>query len=171
MLKKGIFSSTLSLFMILPLFGQKTSQTEALPENSNEKIDYTGFLMLGDSLSQLRQSRLIDEKTFIRYSQDEHTIILDTRSKEAFDDIHVAGAIHLNFSDFTEQKLAQKIPHKHTRILIYCNNNFESPRLSLANKRVDLALNVPTFINLHGYGYENVYELGEYLKKKKPRFP
>ena len=28
-------------------------------------------------------------------------------------------------------------------------------------KPLMLALNVPTFINLYGYGYRNVYELGE----------
>ena len=27
-------------------------------------------------------------------------------------------------------------------------------------KRISLALNIPTFINLYGYGYENIYELG-----------
>ena len=26
---------------------------------------------------------------------------------------------------------------------------------------MELALNIPTFVNLHGYGYENVYELAD----------
>ena len=51
------------------------------------------------------------------------------------------------------------IPDKNTRILIYCNNNFISKRRSLLDKSLPLALNIPTFINLYGYGYKNVYEL------------
>ena len=30
---------------------------------------------------------------------------------------------------------------------------------SLLDKRRPLALNIPTFINLYGYGYENIFEL------------
>ena len=72
---------------------------------------------------------------------------------------HIEGAIHLNFSDFTDEKLADVIPSKDTRILIYCNNNFTDNIAPVMLKRVELALNVPTFINLYGYGYENIYEL------------
>ena len=46
-----------------------------------------------------------------------------------------------------------------TRILIYCNNNFTDNVAPVMVKRIQLALNVPTFINLYGYGYENIYEL------------
>ncbi len=31
----------------------------------------------------------------------------------------------------------------------------------LKRKEITLALNIPTFINLYGYGYKNVYELGD----------
>jgi hypothetical protein len=131
---------------------------------------------------------------------------------------HIKGAIHLDFTDFTQENLEALIPDKNTRILIYCNNNFlfiETPRIEDANfaskvskpsfsldlsklalpsidtvdvsiydvnnkteknqiktlekkpvekiapKPITLALNIPTFINLVGYGYENIYELGE----------
>ncbi len=33
-------------------------------------------------------------------------------------------------------------------------------------KGVSLALNIPTYINLYGYGYKNVYELGEMIDVK-----
>ena len=175
---KGTLITLALLFVIVFVFSQSTeplvptpAQDAENPNLSNKHIDFAGFLSLGDSLSELRNSCMISEETFLQYSQEEHTIILDTRSKEAFDDIHVKGAIHLNFSDFTEQKLQAKIPSKDTRILIYCNNNFESNRASLFNKRVDLALNIPTFINLHGYGYTNVYELGEYVSEEETVIP
>ena len=72
---------------------------------------------------------------------------------------HIDGAVHLNFSDFTDAKLAETIPSKATRILIYCNNNFVDDVAPVPVKRMELALNVPTFINLYGYGYQNIYEL------------
>ncbi len=37
------------------------------------------------------------------------------------------------------------------------------------NTSTSLALNIPTFLNLYGYGYRNVYELGELLDVKDPR--
>ena len=58
-----------------------------------------------------------------------------------------------------------------TRILIYCNNNFADDQIAFATKMarpvyrktkpLTLALNIPTFINLYGYGYKNVYELSD----------
>jgi hypothetical protein len=32
-----------------------------------------------------------------------------------------------------------------------------------------LALNIPTYINLYGYGYRNVYELHELVRVTDPR--
>ena len=56
----------------------------------------------------------------------------------------------LPFSDFTDEKLAKVIPEKTTRILIYCNNNFSDNVNPIMLKRIELALNVPTFVNLWG---------------------
>ena len=136
-----------------------TLLANAQDNSPSKKVDYKGFMELTDSLRPYRESRLISPQTFLKYSRDVKTVILDTRSKNAFDEIHVDGAIHLNFSDFTAEKLAKIIPDKETRILIYCNNNFESKLPSLQNKGVTLALNIPTFINLYGSGYKNIYEL------------
>ena len=61
------------------------------------------------------------------------------------------------------------IPSKTTRILIYCNNNFSDNVAPIMLKRVELALNVPTFVNLWGYGYENIYELSSYTESSDPR--
>jgi hypothetical protein len=35
-------------------------------------------------------------------------------------------------------------------------------------KRVQLALNIQTFINLYGYGYRNVYELADVVDFNDP---
>ena len=136
---------------------------------SNPNVDYDGFAELTSEVSEYRAGRLIQIDTFNLYAKDSGTIILDTRSKAAYDEIHIAGAVHLNFSDFTAAKLAKVIPSMTTRILIYCNNNIESDYGSLMNKSKPLALNIPTFINLYGYGYTNVYELQDYLMESDPR--
>ena len=110
-----------------------------------------------------RQKRMVDVKTFLKMSAEPNTIILDTRSERAYKKKHLKGAIHLNFSDFTVGKLKKVIPSKETRILIYCNNNIDNDPVNFAAKRVELALNIPTFINLYGYGYKNIYELSSLI--------
>lgn len=178
----------------------ESSETSNTSVTTNSAIDFAGFVKLSADLQQIRNARRIPIAKFNEMSREPQTIILDTRSKWAFDVVHVAGAIHLNFSDFTAEKLRKVIPDKQTKILIYCNNNFsqlpQTDRLQLlqslnalnsvqtedsnpdshgekdareaivestVNKAPPLALNIPTFINLHGYGYTNVYELADQL--------
>jgi hypothetical protein len=82
------------------------------------------------------------------------------------------------------------IPAFDTKILIYCNNNFDGNQVDFASKfalplpkpsnveatqfasqakPIMMALNIPTYINLFGYGYRNVYELNELVKVNDPR--
>lgn len=149
---------------------KNTKQMQQLAKAApNSKIDYQGFVQLTKELEPVRAKRRVPLEVFNKMAKGKNTIILDTRSKAAFDKIHWKGAVHLNFSDFTDEKLAQVIPNKKTRVLIYCNNNFETKQPALVQKRVELALNIPTFVNLHGYGYRNVYELADVLKLDDPR--
>jgi len=90
------------------------------------------------------------------------------RSAEAFRQGHIDGAVNLAFPDFTAQSLAAALGDPNTRILIYCNNNFENNAAPVMLKRIDLALNIQTFINLYGYGYRNVYELGDVVNFNDP---
>lgn len=126
-------------------------------------VDYQGFNSLTDEVEAYRKDRIVDVVKFNQLAKEPGTIILDTRSKSAFESRHIKGAVHLNFSDFTEGKLAKVIPTKDTKVLIYCNNNFIGDDFSFPSKMTPLALNIPTFINLYGYGYKNVYELGNLL--------
>ena len=130
-----------------------------MPPANFELIDYGGFYTLTAELKDYREERRIDLRTFADMLQQEGVLLLDTRSARAFESVHIKGATHLNFSDFTEEKLAKVIPNKDTPVLIYCNNNFRAAGPELAAKSSPLALNIPTFINLYGYGYENIYEL------------
>ncbi|MDG5492881.1 rhodanese-like domain-containing protein [Psychroserpens sp. SPM9] len=150
-----------------------TSQNE-LPESRKAKVSYSDFETLVKEVKNHRKKRLVDCNTFLSKSTKDNVIILDTRSKDMYDKKHIKGAVHLNFSDFTQANLAALIPNKDTTILIYCNNNFEGDQIHFAtkslivkpsekDKEITLALNIPTYINLYGYGYKNVYELSELI--------
>ena len=133
-----------------------------LAANAQERdsfIDYDGFLGVSAEVAAYREQHLVPLIEFNEMRAEPGTIILDSRSAEAYAMGHIEGAINVNFSDFTEEKLAAVIPSKDTRILIYCNNNFEDDVAPVMLKSAPLALNVPTFINLYGYGYRNVFEL------------
>jgi hypothetical protein len=123
-------------------------------------------------------------------SKEPGVIILDTRSTFRYERIHVKGAKHLSFTDFTQNNLAEVIPSFETIILIYCNNNFDGNQTDFASKvampitssgsiitaqfnaqekPLMMALNIPTYVNLYGYGYHNVYELNELVNVNDPR--
>ncbi|MGV3630538.1 MAG: rhodanese-like domain-containing protein [Bacteroidota bacterium] len=136
-------------------------------------VDFDAYEKLVQEVKEHRKTRLVTLEEFLKMSKEANTVILDTRSDSMYLAKHIAGAIHLNFSDFTQANLAKIIPSSDTRILIYCNNNFEgdeiylptksaTPKMSISGKKaLTLALNIPTYINLYGYGYKNVYELSE----------
>ncbi len=139
-----------------------------VPTTGSSNIDYPGFMDLSNEAYTYREQRIISMEEFSRFAKEPGTIILDTRSASAYKGKHLKGAVHLNFSDFTARKLAKVIPSKDTKILIYCNNNFLNDPASFAMKSKSLALNIPTFINLYGYGYKNIYEMGSLLPVTHP---
>ena len=136
----------------------------------NAQIDYPGFLDLSQEVAAVRADRLINLTEFRDRAAKPETLVLDTRSAAAFAEGHMAGAVNLPFSDFTDSKLRAVIGDNPDReILIYCNNNFSNNIRPIMTKRAPLALNIPTFINLYGYGYRNIYELGEIVDLYEPR--
>ena len=153
-------------------------------------VSFTDFKDLMAEVEPHRAERLIDLETFLKMSREEGAMIFDSRSDFRFDRIHIKGAKHLAFTDFTQESLAKVIPDPDTKILIYCNNNFDGnqtdftskvslpfPRQNngvasqIANQEKPrmMALNIPTYINLYGYGYRNVYELDELVRVNDPR--
>ncbi len=132
------------------------------------KVNFQDFKELVAQVESHRASRLIDLDTFLKMSKEQGVIVLDTRSDFRFERIHLKGAKHLSFTDFTQQNLASLIPDPSTKILIYCNNNFDgdqrdfatkafvpiSPQKNVASQVANqekprmMALNIPTYINL-----------------------
>ncbi|MEL6876969.1 MAG: rhodanese-like domain-containing protein [Pseudomonadota bacterium] len=151
------------LALVLATGGQAENSAPATQlEQQAPQIDYAGFAVLTEEVAQLRQERLLPKDAFFERAAAEGALLLDTRSAAAFATGHIEGAVNLPFSDFTDDKLAEVIGEDRDRaIYIYCNNNFSDNAFPIALKKAPLALNIPTFINLVGYGYENVWELGE----------
>lgn len=157
----------------------------AQDKSVSSKIDFDGYMKLAEEVKQYRAKRLLPLNQFLAKSKNSKTIILDSRSKEMYDRKHLKGAIHLNFSDYNQISLYELIPDKNTTILIYCNNNFIDDQENFASKmavtptdlnglpsyrdKISLALNIPTFINLYGYGYRNVYELADLVSVNDKR--
>jgi hypothetical protein len=207
----------IALAFSLPTFAQ---------ESDSPLVSFEDYEKLMAEVKEHRKTRLVDLNTFNEMSQLEEVYILDTRSKEMYDRKHVKGAIHLNFSDFTQENLDALFPNRNVAILIYCNNNFmddaditrvvadinfaskvsrpvfidegslqltnpvvtqslqtadgiefqnmneleeTEPTIVVPEQAITLALNIPTYINLYGYGYRNVYELSELISVHDPR--
>jgi phage shock protein E len=159
----------------LPLFSSG-SAAEPAAAKDNPAIDMTGYLRIAQEAAKHRQNRRITEDDFLRMSQEKGTIVLDARSKEKFDQLHIKGAINLSFPDIAIETLKKTLPDKDARILIYCNNNFKGARFVKANapfesKIATASLNISTYIALYNYGYHNIYELGPQLDPEQSKLP
>jgi rhodanese-related sulfurtransferase len=154
------------------------------------KVSFEDYKAIVAEVEAHRASRLIDLETFVAMSQEPGVVVLDARSALRYERIHVKGATNLSFTEFTEASLKRVIPSLDTKILIYCNNNFDGNQADFATKAAPrlpspgglsalpspareeplmMALNIPTYINLYGYGYRNVYELDELVHVRDPR--
>jgi len=172
------------------------------------KVSIDDYEKLISEVKEHRKTRLLTLDEFNAEAKKPGVIILDARSDAMYNAKHIKGAIHITFSDFTQEALARLIPSYDTKILIYCNNNFDDDRdffptkmvmpevlniqtiqnqlkkgetetvnivdaskenmvkpgvETIALKPITLALNIPTYVNLYGYGYRNVYELSEFV--------
>lgn len=159
----ALAGTTFAAFVARPSFA-----APAVQPGTNGQIDYNGFRNLTQEVETYRAGRLVTLAQFQAMAREPGTIILDARSAEAYRQGHIQDAINLAFSDFTAQSLKVALGSPSTRVLIYCNNNFENNAPPVILKSVRLALNIQTFINLYGYGYRNVYELGDVVNFDNP---
>lgn len=163
------------------------------------KVKFDDYEALVKEVKIVRQERLLSLDEFLAFQKNDNTVILDTRSRKNFNAVHIEGAINLPFTEFTTANLRSLIPDPNTRILIYCNNNIKGDPIYFGSKTyspedekrrkkynkkatfvdksftkhnskyISLALNIPTYINLYGYGYRNIYELNELVSIKDTR--
>lgn len=208
---KTIKRASIVLFLLLvnSTFAQnQKTDMKTQQEYPKALASYDDFRGLVDEVEAYRKERLLSLNDFLKMADTKNVVVLDTRSTFRYDRKHLRGAIHLSFTDFTQSALEELIPDTNTKILIYCNNNFDGDQIDFASKmsmpKVDfkkgkidldtddasdssrlspkmetqilsnrkpimLALNIPTYINLFGYGYPNIYELGELVNVNDPR--
>ena len=152
----------LAMPMALLLLAPPIAAKQSAP--ANPQVDYAGFAQLTDDLAQTRQTHRLAWPLFARRASAQGALLLDARSADAFARGHLKGAVNLPFTDFNDEALRTIIGENTNRpIYIYCNNNFSDHRAPIQLKRAPMALNIPTFINLHGYGYRNVWELADVI--------
>jgi phage shock protein E len=138
---------------------------------ANPAVDMNGYLRVANEAARHRQSRRLSEDDFLRMSREPGTIVLDARSREKYDLLHIRGAVNLSFPDITVESLKRTLPDKSARILIYCNNNFHNAEEAFPAKLPAASLNLSTYIALYTYGYRNIYELGPRLDPKQSKLP
>lgn len=151
---------------ILPVLTLALLATPALAQQPpiNPQVDYAGFARLVGELGPVREAHRLAWPEFARRARAEGAVLLDARTPAAFARGHIKGAINLPFTDFTAESLRAALgPDGDRPVYIYCNNNFRDHRAPVPLKSAPLALNIPTFVNLHGYGYRNVWELADVI--------
>ena len=159
----------LGLAALLLLGGGAAGGREPRPDNP--RIDAPEFLRHAEEALGRRAARRVSEAEFLRLARAPGTIVLDARSRDKFEQLHVRGAVSLPFTDFTAESLAHVIPSRTTRVLIYCNNNFAGAEEAFPAKAAPAALNLSTFVALHTYGYREVWELGPLVDAATTRLP
>jgi hypothetical protein len=60
----------------------------------NPSIDMKAFLKIAEKAAEHRESRRLTEEEFIRMSKEPGVVILDARSRQKFDELHIRGAVN-----------------------------------------------------------------------------
>ena len=172
---KKILPATFSVLLGLSCTGVASAQTSPFEPTKqsipNRLIDYPGFAKAVNESGRLREQRRLTEAQYLKAMHDKGVVILDARTDKRYDMLHLRGVVNLPFTEFTVKTLAQVIPSKKTKVLIYCNNNFKGDMEAFADKAAGASLNLSTFASLVTYGYTNVYELGPLLDVHATRLP
>jgi hypothetical protein len=156
--------------LLIALF-VSTSSILVAQQIPNRLIDYKGFQKIVAESAIERESHRLTEPQFIAAMAEKEVVLLDARTASKYELRHIRGAVNLQFTDFTADSLAKVIPTKGTKILIYCNNNFENSPRAFASKAPSASLNISTYTSLKSYGYTNIYELGPLLDVHNTAIP
>jgi len=166
---------------ILAAFAMILFSTSVIAQDNSypkAKVSFDDFKNLVSEVEPHREKRLVDLDTFLKMSNQPGVIILDSRSTFRYERIHVKGAKHLSFTDFTQNNLAEVIPSFETTILIYCNNNFDGNQIDFASKVAMPVTNSGSIITAQFNSQEKplmmalnipTYELNELVDINDPR--
>ncbi len=171
---KKIYYLILIVFSIHTAFAESVKKKPRLTGKDkfqNRLIDYNEFQKIVDTSSEERENHRVTEAQFLKMMNEPSVVVLDARTESRYHLRHIKGAKNLPFTEFTEQTLKALIPEKTTKILIYCNNNFEGSPEAFAAKAPAASLNLSTYTSLKAYGYKNIFELGPLLDVKTTKIP
>ena len=83
-----------------------------------------GFLSLvNDAKSRIKEIDIEQYKQMVA-SKDPH-VLIDTREESEWTAGHAAGAVHLG-KGIIERDIETKVPHKDTKLVLYCGGGFRS---------------------------------------------
>src|SRR5688500_15173758 len=86
--------------------------TYAQPKIVNPAIDMEGYLKISREAAKYRETRRLTEDEFIKMAAEKGTVVLDARSKQKYDELHIKGAVNLSFPDITVDSLTKLLPDK-----------------------------------------------------------
>src|SRR6516165_3712063 len=92
----------LSVAFVVPAIVTSADQPGPPP---NPAIDMEGFLRVSREAAKHRATRRVSEADFLRMTGESGTIVLDARSAEKYNLLHVKGAMNLSFPDITIESL------------------------------------------------------------------
>lgn len=151
------------------------SSLSAMTERLGDVDGFDAFVEAAEAAADRRTHALTPLDDFKSLIGQENTVLLDTRSRDAFERLHIDGAVNVEFADVSAETLLGVGIDSSTRVLIYCNNNFvsdgEPAAISLQSKSTRTALNVPTTVTLRQAGVDKVVELAEAVAFTDSRLP
>src|SRR3954453_14117127 len=103
--------------MLLALLGMGSGGPGADTAIPNPKIDMPAYLRIAHEAALHRETHRVREAEFLKMASEPNTIVLDARSREKFDLLHIRGAINLSFPDIAIESLGKLLPDKNVLIL------------------------------------------------------
>ena len=82
------------------------------PGLRNPAIDPAGYQAMSEEATAQRMRRRVTEGEFLRMRGEPGTVVLDARSKQKYDLLHIDGAVNLSFPDITIDSLARLLPDR-----------------------------------------------------------
>ena len=107
-----LFRNSLTVLLFCIIYTYSFAQTPSL-------VDYDAYEEMVSEVKLHRAERLITLDHFVEMVKMDNVMILDTRSIEMYNAKHIKCAIHLNFSDFTQDNLEALFPSRDVNNLIY----------------------------------------------------
>ena len=103
----------------------------------------------------------ISAKQLADWLANKAAVLIDLRAKESFERAHIRGAINVPIESLTAEHLKTLVPHRDSRIVVYCTNNLSPTRM--------VALTTLGYPAIEQLGYSNVNRLEDLWRSETCR--